>query len=90
MWHCGKCHCVLFLQTRAHSHVKKEVQSRSTRAKAGWGPRKLRGFDSQAVRLCESLKGFARMYVYTGPSPIAGVAYQDPPRIGKNREVEAR
>ena len=64
MWHCGKCHCVLFLQTRAHSHVK-EVLSWSARAKAGWGPRKSRGPNSQAAKLWESVVVclFVCMYV---------------------------
>lgn len=59
MWHCGKCHCVLFLQTRAHSHVK-EVLLWSAAATSGWGPRKSRGPNSQA----ESVWVFVSMYVF--------------------------
>lgn len=61
MWHCGKCHCVLFLQTRAHSHVK-EVLLWSAAATSGWGPRKSRGPDSQAESVC--VCAFVSMFVF--------------------------
>lgn len=50
---------MLFLQTRAHSHVK-EVLLWSAAAKSGWGPRKSRGPDSQA----ESEWVFVCMYEF--------------------------